>query len=275
MTQLSQSSMKTLKSCQQKYFYKKVEKAPVDEDYQEADSLGFGKAFHKVLEDSLHTAASEKAIIAAMEEFGVDKEDKMLLTYMLQNYLKLHKASGLKVVKCELQISTPQFVGYVDFIAQDVDGWWLGDNKTASRHDPSIVSRLHRDYQINLYAYFAEEIGKALDLKGEFKGFRYRQSIKSKAKTVSGLMGGTPTYDIVIEASALEPQKAWSEFLEDQKLAVSLHEGEAPTRNYSACNDYFRPCEYFSRCHGNLASKPNPSVFIHTIETLETEDLLG
>ena len=277
-TQLSQSSMKTLFSCPAKYAHKKVFNTPMDADYEEADSLGFGKAFHKVLEESLHTNATDKSILNAMEEFNVEKDQKDPLTHMLNNYLKVHKASGLKVIKCELQIATPEFIGYIDFIAIDNSGgWWLGDNKTAGRHDPSILSRLHRDYQLNLYSHFVDWIQNALpELEGRvFRGFRYRQSIKSKAKTLKGLIEGTPTYDIIVEASALEPKKAWEEFLLAHSVAESLHNGEEARRNYGACNDYFRPCEYFSQCHGNLASQPSKSVFVHTLESLQDDDLLG
>lgn len=273
-TTLSVSSMKTVNSCQQKYYYAKVSKQPKDADYEEADSLGFGKAFHWVLEQTLHESYNDKLIFEAMKEFEVSSFDRPLLTAMLENYVKVHKASGLKVVKCELQISTPVFLGFVDFIAQGENGWWLGDNKTAARHDPNLLPRLHKDPQINCYSYFAKEIGEALGMKGPFLGFRYRQSIKSKAGTANGLAKGTPTLDIEIPVSALDPQGTWGNFLEAHQLVTELHNGLAPRRNYNACYDYFRPCEFFSQCHGCLHSEGNHKIVVHTIESLNEADLL-
>ncbi len=261
-------------SCQKKYFLEKVAKVPKDSDYEDGDALGFGKAFHKVLEDTLHTSYNDKLILAAMAEFEVDRFDRPLLTSMLENYVKLHKASGLKVVKCEFQVVNEVYIGFIDFIAQGEHGWFLGDLKTAGRHDPDIVKRLHKDEQINLYSYFAEEIGRALDMKGPFLGFRYRQSIKSKAGTPAGLAKGTPTYDIEIPSSILNPAQAWSDHLERHSIALELHNGVAPKQNLNACMEWFRPCPHWSKCYGQNYSDTTPQVTVHTLESLTSADLL-
>lgn len=274
---LSVSSQKTLNTCQQKYVHKKVLLTPEDPKEEDADeALNFGKAFHKVLEETLHTSYNDKLIMAAMMEHGVPAYSRPLLTAMLDNYTKLHKASGLKVIKCEFKLEIPSlYIGYIDFIAQDSHGWWIGDNKTAARHDPQIAARLHKDPQINMYSHFADEIARALDLKGPFLGFRYRQSIKSKAGTPAGLSKGTPTYDIIIEASALDPKGTWEEFLASHNSALELHNGITPKKNFNACFEYFRPCEFFSSCYGCLPDEGHPLVTIHTLESLESADLLA
>lgn len=271
---LSYSSGNLVNKCQQKYFYYKVANTPKDEDYEESEALGFGKAFHQVLEKTLHNSYNENLILEAMTEHNVDMSEKPLLTAMLDNYIKLHKKSGLSVVRCELPIETPVFVGFIDFIAQAENGWWIGDNKTASRHDPNILPRLPMDMQLNLYAYFAPEIGRQLEMKGPFLGCRYRQSIKSKAGTAAGLARGTPTYDIEVPLSVMNPSYAWSLHLENQTVAQALHNGLAPTKNFGACYDFFSPCPYFSKCHGDLFSKNSSKVHVHTIESLEDSDLL-
>jgi hypothetical protein len=271
---LSYSSGKTVMSCQQKYFYNKVAKLEKDSDYDEGDNMNLGKAFHKVLENTLHTSWSDKLLIAAMEEFGVDRFSRPLISAMLENYVKLHKASGLKIVRCEYQIVTPEYNGFIDFIAQASNGWYLGDNKTAAAYKEDIVKRLHLDEQVNLYSYFAPHLQEALQLKGPFLGFRYRQTIKSKAGTPTGLAKGTPTYDIEIPAHVLNPQAAWSAHLERHQIALALHNGEAPKRNLNACMDYFRPCEHWSKCYGKNYSETNPEITIHTIDSLESADLL-
>lgn len=271
------SSMKTLKSCQQKYFYRKVAAIKPDPDYVEGDALSFGKAFHKVLEETLHTNWTDKLLTSAMEEFKVEKCERPLLSAMLENYVKTHRASGLKVKKCEFELLiTGLYRGFIDFVAQDTHGWWMGDNKTAGRHNPDeLLARLHLDEQINLYSKFAPEVARALDMKGPFLGFRYRQSIKSKATTPNGLAKGTPTYDIIVPAEILDPEAAWSSFLESHQLAVEIKNGAAPMKNRGACFEYFKACEFFSSCYGCLASEGNPKITIHTLETLETADLLG
>lgn len=274
---LSVSSWKTLKTCPQKYFFKKVAKIAPDSDYEDGDALNFGKAFHKVLEHTLHESWTEKLVLAAMAEFNVDRFSRNLMQAMLENYVRVHKASKLKVVKCEFELHIPGlYKGYIDFIAQDAHGWWIGDNKTASKHDAEVLrSRLHKDEQVNLYSHFAEEVGHALKMTGPFLGFRYRQSIKSKAQTPDGLKKGTPTYDIIIPAEVLEPAAAWSDFREGHQIATELFNGLAPTKNRGACFEYFKACEFFSQCHGCLASEGNQKVQIHTLESLENADLLG
>jgi len=262
-------------TCQQKYFYNKIAKVAKDSDYEEGDAMNFGKAFHKVLELTLHTSYSDKLILEAMAEFEVDRFSRPLLTAMLDNYVKLHKASGLKVVRCEFQILTPEYNGFIDFIAQASNGWYIGDNKTAATYKEDIVKRLHLDEQVNLYSHFAPEIARALEMKGPYLGFRYRQSIKSKAGTPAGLAKGTPTYDIEIPASMLKPEEAWSAHLERHGIAVELHNGVAPKRNLNACMDYFRPCEHWSKCYGRLYSESAPEITIHTLESLTDSELLG
>lgn len=271
---LSYSSGKTVMSCQQKYYYNKIAKLEKDSDYDEGDNMNLGKAFHKVLEDTLHSSYSDKLILAAMEEFGVDRFSRPLITAMLDNYVKLHKASGLKIVRCEFQLLTPEFNGFIDFIAQASNGWYIGDNKTSAAYKEDIVKRLHLDEQINLYSYFAPELAEGLQLKGPFLGFRYRQTIKSKAQTPAGLAKGTPTYDIEIPAKMLNPKAAWNAHMERHQIAIELHEGIAPKKNLNSCMDYFRPCEHWSKCYGRNYSESVPEITIHTLETLESADLL-
>lgn len=273
--QLSYSSMKTALSCAKKYWFAKVAQTPKDPDYEESDALGLGKAFHQVLELTHHESYDDALIMGAMREHDVHPADKELLTAMLENYVVVHKLSGLKVVKCELKLEATNFVGFIDFVAQAENGWWMGDNKTAGRHDPSILPRLHRDPQLNLYAKFAERIGESLNMKGPFLGFRYRQSIKSKAKTAKGLRDGTPTYDIVVPYSAMTPDAVWSNFLDVHELVTDLHNGGVAKPNYGACMEYFSPCPYFSQCHGHCFSADSLAVQVLTKESYEDADLLG
>jgi hypothetical protein len=279
---LSVSSLKTLQSCEQKYFHYKVAATPKDADYEEGDFLGFGKAFHQVLENTLHTSWNEKLLIEACCDNNVDQDEVPLLKVMLEKYVQYHKLSGVQVVKCELGIETNKTVLYIDAIGVSFDstgtpiGWWIIDLKTASRHDESLLGRLARDEQMNHYASFADDVEIAVEeIKGiPFLGCRYRQVVKSKATTPRGLESGVKVYDIEIPAEMLSVEEFKSHFNTLYDRAYELHQGEAPLRNYSSCFNYFQPCQYFSQCHGTLFSKSKNRVTVHTIDSLTNGDLL-
>jgi hypothetical protein len=275
---LSYSSMKLLQSCEQRYHHYKVTNTPKDSDYVESDSLGLGKAFHQVLEKTLHASWNESLLMEAMSDHGVDVEDTQLLQVMLEKYIEFRKASGLTVVKCEFGIETSMYTGFIDAIAVDKVSklWWLVDLKTAGRHDPNLLPQLSKDMQIGLYSYFSPDIELYTpELEGyTFAGFKYSQTIKSKAQSLVGLEKGVKVYEMTVPAELIKNGEAWSLFSEVHDRALELHKGESPRKNYSACFNYFSPCPYFSQCHGVKFSEGNPKVTIETIETLNDKELL-
>lgn len=275
-TPLSYSSMTELLSCEQRYWHRKINQTPVDSDYVESDALGLGKAFHEVLEKTLHLDYNEKLILEAMENHNVDMSEKDLLTVMLDKYVKFRKASGYKVVKCELTLGTREYIGYIDFIAVKGDKFYIGDLKTAARFDDNKIPRLALDPQLNLYAHFAEEIAHHLDaVKGkEFGGCLYLQTTKSKAGTMSGLEKGVKVYETFIPADVMDHASIWSLFQEAYQRSKELRAGEAPRRNYSSCFNYFSFCPHFSQCHNAIASEAHKKVYVKTIDDLESEELL-
>lgn len=279
---LSVSSYKLLLSCEQRYWHYKVANTPKDSDFEEGDFLSLGKAFHQVLEKTLHNSWNERLLAEAMTEHDADPADKELLEIMLDKYVQYHKKSGLKVVKCELGITTSTQNLFIDFIAISYDskgnaiGWWIGDLKTSSKHDENILGQLARDPQMNYYAGFADDVHIAVpEVEGlPFLGCRYRQIIKSKAKTRKGLEAGVKVYDIEIPAEALDTEGFKSQFNTIYDRALAMHNGEAPVKNFSSCFNYFSPCPYFSKCHGSLFSEGKSKVSVHTIESLEEGELL-
>ena len=274
---LSYSSMKTLQSCEQKYHHYKVTNTPNDPDYQESDALGLGKAFHAVLERTLHQDYNDMLILEAMTEFNVDSDEKDLLTMMLKKYVEFRKASGIKVIKCELPIATSMYTGFIDYIAVQGNKWYIGDLKTTSRHDENILPQLPLDAQLNLYANFADDLYIAVpSLVGkEFAGCLYSQVVKSKAGTMSGLEKGVKVVETVVPVESMNPELIWSLFNEVHTRATELHAGEAPRKNLSSCFNYFSPCPYFSQCHGKTFTENKTKVKVTTIETFnELGDLL-
>lgn len=275
---LSYSSMKLLQSCEQRYSHYKITNTPKDSDYVESEALGFGKAFHQVLENTLHAFWNEELLGQAMADNNVDLEDSQLLSIMLEKYVAFRKASGLKVVKCEFGIDTASYVGFIDGLAIEptTKKWWIIDLKTSARHDPNIVPQLAKDMQIGLYSHFVPEIeAHHEELKGyTFGGFKYCQTIKSKASTLKGLESGVKVYDITIPAKLIKDGEAWGYFNEVHNRAVELHTGESPRKNYSSCFSFFSPCPYFSKCHGIEFSKGHEEITVETIETLNDKELL-
>jgi hypothetical protein len=265
--------MTTLQSCEQKYAHYKVNNTPKDADHEESDALGLGKAFHQVLEKTLHKDYNDILILEAMVEHNVDPSDKDLLTIMLKKYVEFRKASGIRVVHCELALATPEYNGFIDAIAVQGDSWFILDLKTAARHDENILSRLPLDPQLNLYAHFAEELYIAVpEIAGKrFAGCLYSQTTKSKAGTIKGLEAGVKVFEMFIPVESMQPEVIWSLFNEMHNRALEIHAGEAPKKNFSACFNYFKPCEYFSQCYGKTFTDNKYKVTLNTIDSLKDE----
>jgi hypothetical protein len=278
MKKLSYSSLKLIQSCPTRYYHYKVVETPQDSDYEESDALGLGKAFHEVLEKSFHRSAIPEHVNEAVIKYNVDHKDHQLLKKMLEKYVAFHNSGNLDVVICELPIETPEYLGFIDAIAvdEDLNGFWIIDLKTSARFDESLLPRLAKDMQMNLYAKFAEDMHLAHSkLKGKkFLGCRYRITTKSKAVTEKGLESGVKVYDIEIPVEVLNPKEAWSVFQDVLSQAVSLQNGEAPSKNYEACISYFKPCPYFSQCHGKTFTEAKNLVKVHTLESITDGDLL-
>lgn len=270
---LSYSSMSTLQSCEQKYAHYKVLNSPKDSDYEESDALGLGKAFHEVLEKTFHKDYNDTLILEAMVTHNVDASDKDLLTIMLKKYTEFRKASGIKVIHCELPLATSEYNGFIDYIAVKGNEWYIGDLKTAGRHDENILSRLPLDPQLNLYAHFADELYIAVpELEGKrFAGCLYSQTTKSKAGTIKGLEAGVKVFEMFVPVEVMNPDMIWSLFNEMHTRALEIHAGEAPKKNLGSCMAYFSPCQYFSKCHGKTFSENKFKVTINTINSLNDE----
>lgn len=276
---LSHSSAQTLMSCEQRYVYYKVDGFPNDPDYEKADSLALGSAFHKVLEDSRHE--KPESIRAELEkcvtdpEIKLPKSDILLAHAMILKYLRLHKQMGFKVLAVETEIKTDWCHLFVDAILEDHQGfWWITDLKTYKQL-PN-VAQLSRDPQLLLYAGHAAMLAEILklDLK-KFGGCRWRVVTKSTAKMqpkedeaafVKRLVEKhLKAYDIPVpfEPSAVEERLEIHQTL--QKRSVKLAKGK-PLRNYTACFNYFQPCQYWSRCYGKTYSEMQDFTHVTVLE---------
>lgn len=273
--QLSYSSATLFRGCQQRFYYYKKE-VPHDPDYDDdITSFNIGKAFHYILEETLHTKPEKisELLDKCIELFNIDPDTEVpLLHAMVLKYLRLHKRVGLECVGCEMELSNNDFIGYVDAVLIDKDGsWWICDLKTAKTVWQDTHSRLFNDVQLNLYAYFYKEIAAnyKLDPK-KFKGCRYRVTTKSTAKQrsneeyldfVARIRDLVRSYDFIIPIERMNPTKFYHEHLEAHDRAAMILAGRIkPSCNYAYCNSYFKPCPWYSKCHGGTFTENKESI---------------
>lgn len=276
-TQLSYSSGNLLKNCEQKYFWYKVAQVPKDPDSEQNDTaFNVGKCFHYVLETNDHSEKDlVKLLTAGVHEFSVPEHQAMIHA-MLLRYLQVHIRSGLEVVHCELQMSNDEFIGFIDVIMKDPETgeWWIVDLKTASWFKMATAARLHNDVQLNLYSYFANLIAPQFDLDPDkFAGARYRVTTKSTLKQkatesyeayVKRMAKGIKSYDVIIPAAKMNPKGIYEEHMDLHKRSLELRDGAVPKKNFTYCESYFRPCEYWSRCHGKTCSELEEEITMET-----------
>lgn len=277
---LSYSSAELLQSCEQRYAYYKIDKVPVDPDYEKSDALALGSAFHWILEQSRHekpkSITEDLARCVSDPDIGLSEDDVPLVHAMILKYLRLHQRMGLKVLHVETEIRTEWFHGYIDAIMEDSEGrWGIVDLKThKSLHMPSLAA-LPRDPQLNLYAGHASALAQALGLDVKrFAGCRWRVVTKSSAKPKKGETAieyiarltdhHVVAYDIPIPIESMN----WSERMRMHKSLwekSGLLQGGRPLRNYKNCFSFYSPCSYWKRCHGKLFSEMRDSLQI-TVE---------
>jgi hypothetical protein len=306
---LSYSSATLLANCEARYYHHKIAHTPYDKDYQDSDSLKFGKAFHETLEKIRHdpTTTPElllKALTEKCKEQGVE-EDQGIIHVMVLSYLDLHKVSGLQFIVAEIK---PEGLnGYIDVIMEDQLGfWWIIDLKTKDRWDDKVAPKLGRDYQLNLYLSYREDIvkevwkktGRKLDVK-KCGGCRYRVTTKSKAfwnsaketyekyvQRLSLSVGTTgnktiETYDIRVPIATMNPdyfhsiheaaQSKANNIANKQVEAMKLGEtAEARMcKNYTYCMNYMKPCPWWSKCYGATFTECKGLYEVNTKTTLE------
>jgi len=266
---LSYSSQTTLSNCEQKYYYYKVQGLEKDPDFEDSfEAFNYGKAFHYINEKTLHDFPKSKSefeilLVFCQTKFDLDNESKLKLKACLLVYWAMASKSGLKPVEngIEIEASNKDYIGYLDAVMSEDDGsWWIVDLKTAGMLDKGTIAQLGQDMQLNLYSYFVPLLAEKLKLDvTKFKGCRYRVTLKSRAAYgkkdtdetfVKRVMASIKTYDFIVDKSELDPEYFYAEFLENHKLSKKLRDSKkAPKKNFKACFNYFRPCEYWSNCH--------------------------
>ena len=288
-TRLSYSSAQLIQNCEQKYMHYKVLGTPKDLDASDStEAFDIGKAFHQYLEDSLHSELPEmdEQIARVCKEFHVEHQFLMIKA-MLKKYLLMHTASGLEVAVCEPQINDPTTIGFIDVILFEpaTGAWWVTDLKTSGRFMPSIAAKLPKDYQLNLYSKFAGRIAAALNLDPDnFAGCRYRVTTKTTTKRKGGesdeayyrrLFNAVQSYDLIVPKETLDIEGTWELHQKNHARSMELRNGAEPKKNFSNCESYFKPCEYWSHCHGSTNTKCQSLVQIKTADDYEAANELA
>lgn len=263
-TRLSHSSANLLRSCERRYWHYKVNKTVEDPDYnRDLQSFAVGKVFHQVLEDHMHKKPEKivHVIEAACADNGCDPESIPMVHAMLLRYYEEHKKAGLSVVKCEYQIDAEEVVGYVDVIMKEEDGsWWIVDLKTYKSMSFVKPANLTRDYQLNLYAAYKEEMAEEFGLDiDKYKGCVLRvvtkPALKQKASEtyieyVSRMKKSAKFFDIKIPHRLMHPQEIYETHLELHEKSMEMRKWDKKgSCNYNSCFSYFSPCPYYSQCH--------------------------
>jgi hypothetical protein len=264
---LSYSGSTTLLSCEQKFVNSRILHLPQDVDATDSPALAFGSAFHWVCEQTLHERTPEVPALTlkAIELYDLEKRDYHKLAASLTVYFKLHKASGLVVVACEVEVRDPgYYLGYVDAVMVAPDGgWWICDLKTASQAMWTTFRKLESDPQLCLYASYKTKVASLVGLDPDlFQGCIYRTTVKPKlvprdGETVREYLdrSNVTSFSIYVRAADLQVAPTRATFDRLYARAAELKAGAEPIRDFSACGDWNRPCEYWSRCHGTLYSE--------------------
>lgn len=266
-TRLSYSSANLLRNCERKYYFYKVKGIEKDNDAnRDTSHFNLGTSFHWILENSMHKKPDSisKDLEYSVQNLGLKEEDTGLLHAMILQYLRLRKQGDFEAVACEYKIDAATTLGYVDLIEKRPNGeWTISDLKTAATFYESKIAELSKDRQLNLYGSYYREIAEAYDLDPEkFLGCRYLVTTKSKAKQQAKESYNDYVMRLVekksVKSFAIFIPKALMDFegtrAEHEALyerSMQLRENKAdPSQNFTYCQAFFRPCDYFSQCHG-------------------------
>lgn len=263
-TRLSHSSAQLLRSCERRYWHYKVNKTEKDSDHNpDLQAFAVGKVFHQVLED--HNHVKPEKIVNVITEICIEhncNEDHIPMIHaMLLRYYEDHKAADLEVVKCEYKIDADEVLGYIDVIMKDKDdNWWIVDLKTYKSMYFVKPANLTRDYQLNLYAAFKDEIAKDLGLDvNKFNGCIMRVVTKPALKQrkdenyseyVMRMKGNAKMHDLTIKSVYLSENEVLESHMDLYEKSMEMRKWDKKgSCNFNNCFNYNSPCPWYSKCH--------------------------
>ena len=282
---ISYSSSNLFQGCNRRFYHYKIAESAPDPDFEENSlALRLGKAFHAVLELCFHRRdkLSKEIFQKAYDENDIlSNTERLHIRAMVHRYLALHEKSGLKTVAVEIEVGNDSYIGFVDAIMVDSNGnWWIVDLKTASKLNESILSRLSRDPQLNVYSYFRNTIADLLKLDvSKFAGVRYRVTIKptitlnrkeEPEQFYKRCIERVESYDVGVPFEELRPGLVYRQFMEllTKMNNLQFMKEDAVPQNFTYCESYFKPCPYWSRCYGETYTNAALQHKIYTSENI-------
>lgn len=277
---LSHSSANLMRGCEQRFFHHKG-LTPKDSDYvEDMSSLILGKVVHYVLEMGGHQRIKTKDVYkhimfyCAEHKVKYSELDVPLIVAMVLKYFKFIEKnfSDYELVVAEKEIKTPTFLGYIDAIFKNskTGEWFICDLKTARLMAASrekYKATLANDYQLNLYSYYAKDVGSHWNLDPEkFKGAWYRVVSKPRLKRrnegrerpeedtdyIKRLYKKVECLNYFVPLDLLNPDEFKTNHDELHKRGFDiLNKKVEPKKNFKNCMDFFRPCPWWSKCHGD------------------------
>lgn len=274
---LSNSSSNTFISCEHKGLLQYIKKEKPDSDYVRPDYFAFGSAYHYVLEKARHVKLHYNMALlreAVLKEFLNWESDGPKLKAILDAYFDMISGSIYEPIFFETWFENDLARGKIDLIVKTPRGkWYICDTKTSGVSlSPSKETELINDTQMNLYGAFHDIIAKKLGLNpDDWEGILYREIEKPRQRYKLGesfndfhkriMEGNGQKYrEIVLHRDAMKWDSAYQNFLLTLKRARELQaefiEGQETTARkiFANCKKFGTPCEYWSRCYGQLYS---------------------
>jgi hypothetical protein len=249
-------------ACEAKFIKKYVEKEPVDIDWSPSLATRFGNAFHKIMEQCKDSPMlyKQEMLTKACEEYDLNYIDHgAKIACMIRAWFA--NALDYECLACEVHIETEELQMYIDAVYKCGEKWFLVDRKTASSFDKNIHKKLATNQQIVIYVTHAHLVAERLSLKMEdFGGFKYIEVKKPMYKLKKDETFEQFTQRCVSDyrSTTLAPSDIKLDLImENVKRIVTKLDTISPdtaTMNFGSCMMYGSPCEYWSKCHGDLYS---------------------
>ena len=278
-TPLTQSSLRTLGSCEEKYRLRYIEGLR-SSAYKPA--LTIGSAFHEGVEHQSADVA-EKCYRDARgsswteaEREGLER-DVAIIRAMVGGALEkwvIWPEKSEREMAFELPLRNPAtgaastrhvFSGVFDGLWKDLGGRpVLLEMKTTGRLDADYIRRLDLDPQISAYCHAASlllgepvrEVAYRIVRKPSIRQ-RKSETVEEYADRVTADYLERPEFyfaDEVVTRSEEELDRWWHEAWEIHRRVLRLENGEMSIRNTRSCLDFGR-CDYFDLCRGVVSAE--------------------
>lgn len=220
-------------------------------------AFAIGKAVHYGIE---HGSAESALDFMEKDEFflGEDAEtNKVIVMAMVDAYLAKfgrHSTTQYEVhfTLNVLNKDEPDFQGFVDEVQEVEDGYWIIENKTASRVDEAYVEKLAFTDQVSKYYLGLQKI-----LDKPILGVKYRiikkpalrlknsESISEfRQRLVERLMEEDNIIEVITTRSKADLKEALAELKADMRTIVRA---KVFPKNPQACS-MFGKCQYLPLC---------------------------